>query len=394
MLNNLRSILSEIPTFPKRLKPVVCEYIQFLSLRTKRHSFKVAAEISGLHESRFCAMLNDLRAPELSLHALNRATRRSLKNLKPIDGRYVVLIDATLKGRRGKKVENIRKYHSGSGFTTGHKFVNFVILTPRGPIPLASIPVYSKEYCKEHGIEYRTENEIVEDLILQFNESGVISKNQLNKALFLMDSGYDTKKIQRAIREIGANFVVALKSNRTIQGKQAHEYFNENRRWLPWKPIRIHIGNGGKRSRRTYSIKTATEVNLKGFGLVTVVCSKTTHKSRRSTKYLAASDPTMTGRQIVVWYSRRWAIELWHKEMKQNYGFGDCHSARFSAIEAHVNFCLTAFLLQTETGKEQMGIEKFICLKEFKKIKLGLTRIGAVVNLKIHIEEVIRGFAA
>jgi hypothetical protein len=389
MLNNLRTIISEVSDFPKRLVPVASEYIHYLTLQTKRHSFKGAAEVSGRHESRFCAFLQDPKAPDLSLKLLNRATRRSLRKIQRIDDRYVILIDATIKGRRGKKVENSRKYHSGSGFTIGHKFVNFVILTPSGPIPLVSIPIYSNEYCKEYGIEYRTENEIVEAMIIQFGQSEIFSENQLKMATFIMDSGYDVKEIQKSVREIGANFVVALKSNRTIEGKQVYKYFNENRRWLPWIPIRLRVGNGGKNSRRTYSIRTATGLRLKGFGPVTVVCSKATHRSRRTMKYLAASDPRMTGKQIVVWYSRRWAIELWHKEMKQNFGFGDCHSARFSAIEAHVNLTLTAYLIQKDTGRSQLRIEEYTLFKQLKEIRTELTRFGALSRLKTRIDEVI-----
>lgn len=394
MLNDLRSTLSDFQCVPKRLIPAVSHYVHFLTLRTKRHSFKGAAETSGLHESRFCALLNALETPELSRLILNRATRRRLKKVKPINGRYVLVIDATIKGRKSKKVENVRKHHSGSGFVNGHKFINFTIHTPSGVIPLESIPTYTKRYCRDHGIRYRTENEIVEDWIKEFAESGILSPEQVKKAIFLLDSGYDAKKIQRAIRELGADFVSALKSNRTIQGKQVREYFRSNRRWLPWKSIRHHVGNGGKNSRRKYSIRTATNVNLKGFGLVTVVCSKAESRARRPIKYLATSDPRMTGRQIVEWYSRRWAIEIWHKEMKQNYGFGDCHSARFTAVSSHVNFCLTAYLLQKEEGKDQMGLEKYTRLDELRRIKRELTRFGSVIRLKTRVDQALRAAAA
>jgi hypothetical protein len=387
MLNEVLSTLSEFRCIPKRLLKVVGHYVHFLMLRTKRHSFSGASQVSGLHESRFCALLNAPETPELSLKLLNRAARRRLRKLQPVDGRYVVVIDATIKGRRGKGVENVRKHHSGSGFVDGHKFINFTILTPDGIVPLLSVPIHTRKYCRENGLQYLTENEIVEEMIWNFGESGILSPEQLQKTVFLMDSGYDAKSIQRAIRELGANFVSALKSNRVIQGKQVREYFRLNRRWLPWKSIRLHIGNGGKRSRRNYSIRTATGVILKGFGPVTVVCSKALSRARRPIKYLATSDPTMTGREVVEWYSKRWTIELWHKEMKQNYGFGDCHSARFTAIASHVNFSLTAYLLQKDSGKEQMGIEKFTRLDELRKIRKELTRFGSVLRLKTRVDQ-------
>ena len=394
MLNDLRSTLRQSGSIPKRLVDVLSHYVHFLSLRTKRHSFKGAAKVSGLHESRFCSLLNAPDAPELSGIALNRAARRALKKLKPIDGKYILIIDATIKGRRGKKVENVRKHHSGSGFVNGHKFVNFVILTPSGVIPLASIPTHTHEYCRSHGIRYRKENEIVQDWLKEFAASAILSPDQLKQTLCLLDSGYDAKQVQRRIREIGAHFVSALKANRVIQGKQVREYFRKNRRWLPWKSIRLHVGNGGKHSRRKYSVRTATNVTLKGFGPVTVVCSKAISRARRPIKYLATSDPTMTGRQIVSWYSKRWTIELWHKEIKQNCGFGDCHSARFSAIASHVNFCLTAFLLQRETGHEQLQIEEHVRLDELRRIRCELTRFGSVPKVKSRINAALQANAA
>lgn len=394
MLNDSCSTLSDFENIPKRLRPVVRSYIDYLRLETKRHSFKEAAEISGLHESRYCSLLNVPETHKMSLNVVNRAARRRLKKLQPVDGRYVFIVDATIKSRRGKKVENVRKHHSGSGFVIGHKFVNLVVLTPEGVIPLASVPTHTQEYCAEYDIAYRTENEIVLTLLQALAEDGIFSPEQLRQAVFLLDSGYDAKEVQRGILELGAHFVVALKSNRSVQGKQVSQYFWSNRRWLPGKSIRLLVGNGGKQSQRKYSIRTATGVNLKGVGPITAVCSKAQSRARRPIKYLAASDPSMTGRQIVAWYAKRWKIELWHKEMKQHYGFGDCHSGRFTAVASHVNFCLAAFLLQTESGKEQIPIQERVRLDELRNIRVELTRFGAVSRLKTRIDTALQGAAA
>lgn len=394
MLSDFHSTLRQFNCIPKRLLDVVSHYVHFLSFKTKRHSFKGAAELSGLHESRFCSLLNAPQTQSMSRDLLNRAARRSLKKIKPIDGRYVVIIDATIKGRRGKKVENARKHHSGSGFVNGHKFINFVILTPNGIIPLASIPTHTKKYCRENKIRYQKENQIIEQWIEEFAHSGIFTLEQIKQTLFLLDSGYDAKKIQQKIREIGAHFVVALKSNRVIQGKQVRQYFRKNRRWLPWKSIRLHVGNGGRQSRRKYSIRTATGVTLKGYGQVTVACSKAQSRARKPIKYLAASDPEMTGRQIIVWYAKRWSIELWHKEMKQNYGFGDCHSSRFTAVASHVNLTLVAFNLQKQTEREQMTIEERSKLNELRRIRCELTRFGSLPKVKARINAALQAEAA
>ena len=58
-------------------------------------------------------------------------------------------------------MENVHTYHSGSSYVRGHKWINIVLLHNKKVIPLASIPMLSKDLCKENGIEYRTEPELV-----------------------------------------------------------------------------------------------------------------------------------------------------------------------------------------------------------------------------------------
>jgi Transposase DDE domain len=94
------------------------------------------------------------------------------------------------------------------------------------------------------------------------------------------------------------------------------------------------------------------------------------------------SDSKLTGRQIVGWYAKRWAIETWHRDMKQNYGFIDCKCARFSAIEAHVNLSLTAFLLVKEKSTKQKTVADVVKLRELKAIAIELTKFGGIKKVK------------
>jgi len=394
MLNEIFESLSNLDILPKRLFDVVSGYVFFLTLVMKRHSFRIAAEVVGLHESRFCAMLNNPETPELSRTLLNRVLRRRLKKLKATKGRLVFIIDATLKRRRSRHVENVRRYHHGSGLCLGHKFVNFVVLDGSQVVPLGSIPVLTKKYARENKTRYRSEIEIVEQWVLDLKDSALFTNRQVSSALFLLDSGYDAKCIQRAITTIGANFVMALKCSRTINGKQVSDYFRRTKRGLKNQPIRLSAGSGGKGSRRIFSIRTATEATMKGFGLVTVVCSKAIGRKRKPLKYLVTSDLKMTGREIVEWYTRRWGIETWHREMKQNFGFIDCHSSRFTAIESHVNFALIAYVLQKASGREQLRVEQYVQRRELTKINQELNKFGSKLRLKSVVAAALHAIAA
>jgi hypothetical protein len=87
-------------------------------------------------------------------------------------------------------------------------------------------------------------------------------------------------------------------------------------------------------------------------------------------------------------------METWHREMKQNFGFIDCHSARFTATASHVNFSLTAYLLQKETGKEQLRVEEHVRIKELQGIKVALTKFGSTLRLKTLVDAVLQSHAA
>lgn len=394
MLNEVTKILSAFGIVPKRLLTVVGACVGSLTLVMKRHTFAMAGELSGLDQSRFCALMNHPDTPELSKKVLNRAMRRRLSRVKRIDGKLLFIIDATIIGRKSRHVENVGRYHSGSGLVLGHKFINFVAVDGTECIPIESLPVYTKKYARENGLKRLSEIEIVEQWISSFRDRALFTKEALRSAVFLLDAGYDAKSIQRAIKGIGADFVMALKSSRIINGKRVSELFWSTRRWLESKPIRLHIGSGGKGSRRKYSVRTARDVHMKGFGHVTVICSKAMDRKAKPVKFLATSDLEMTARDIVKWYAMRWRIEMWHREMKQNFGFIDCRARRFSAITAHVNFSLTAYLVQKETGHDQMRVEEYMRKEELRAIKLDLTKFGSGSRLKIRVDAALQRIAA
>jgi hypothetical protein len=241
---------------------------------------------------------------------------------------------------------------------------------------------------------YETEIETVRNWILALPDLGWLTPAQIKSAVFLLDSGYDAKPVQRAIAAIGANFVMALKSSRSVNGKRVAELFKRPTRWLKNQSIRLTAGSGKKGTRRDYSVRTARGAKLKGFGLANVVCSIAESRRNKPKKFIAASDLTMGPREIVTWYTRRWAIEAWHRDVKQNFGFGDCRASKFTAIEAHVSFCLVAYLLQKERGREQERLEDYLRLKQLRSINSELTRFGSAGKAKNLISAALQAMAA
>lgn len=391
MLDEITKMVNEEGSFKQRLMQVVVQYIFFLILQVKDHNFEAASEIFDKDASRYSHLLNQngIRFKAKQLH--NRAMRRRLAKLKiDFNNRIIIIIDSTLWARKGKHIENKNSFNHGKGTIYGHKFINFGILTAEGFVPLDSLPYYGVKYCKDHEMKFKTENELVIEWIYKLPYLALIAPEDLNKVLFLMDSGYDCKELQRAIKTIGSHFICALKTSRSVEGESVVQYF-KNHRHLKGQTIRLQVGSGGKNSRRTYSVRHSVECQLKGVGEVQAVCSK---KSDGKRKYLATSDLTLTAREIVFWYARRWAIETWHREMKQNFGFIECRCSRFEAIHSHILFSLVAYNFAQEKQVGKITSTEYLQKQKLKEIKVELTKFGGLTSAKKLISAALERYAA
>ena len=110
--------------------------------------------------------------------------------------------------------------------------------------------------------------------------------------------------------------------------------FFRNHRRLQWTTIRC-MTNGAKRKRREFRIRN-TMGSLRYIGKVHLVCSEPRKRPEGRRKYLACNDGKATARQIVLGYRLRWAVELFHKDVKMHLGFEDVSTSGFDSVESHV----------------------------------------------------------
>jgi hypothetical protein len=388
MHKHLSRIIQEFDLFPKALVKVVSAYILYLMLEARGHNAKQASTLMGIPESSFSRMLNRPDSLVFAKGSLNRSARRRLASLKSGKKRKrpLVIFDSTLTGRRGKYVENASFHRLGKKSVRGHKLINFVLYLDGEIVPLSVLAHYSREYCEQHGYTYKTENDLVIEWLNWLHASNLFAKEDIKHLHFVCDAGYDAKKVQKAINRIGCHFTMSIKSNRLIEGLSIEEYFRRQR-IIPWQSIRLFAEKDGKKMRKEYRIRIAPNIQLKGFGPVSAVYSEAKKRDgSRSKKYIVSSNTGLSGREIVETYRDRWAIESWHKDMKQNHGYGDCRSACFRAFEAHINFCLTAYNLQrcNESGIPKPGtsITEYIGVRKLQDGAQSLNQFNGVQRLK------------
>ena len=388
----------------RRLTNVCTSYLLFLMVVTRKHSLEEAARFSGRHKSQFSKMLKAHSKVAVStLESLSKKQARQVakarQKLHELPWAIAIVVDSTLQHRASLHPENAKTFNHGQGFIVGHQWTNIVLLLNDMLIPLRPIPFYSQRYCRDHKLEYRTEHDLVVDYIQQLQLEEYIGSYDPREVVVLTDSGYDNKKIQKAIAAKQWHFLMALGKTRSVKSallalttpkstQWCHiATFFRNHRWLKWQTIRTTT-HGTKRKRMEFRTRD-TIGYLRYVGQVQLVCSELRKRPEGRRKYFACNDMRVTARQIILGYRLRWAIELFHKTVKQHLGFEDVATHGFDSVMSHVHWVYCAYILLSmappgvSTGTKSLGdkqrqLQHLLANQEKRRVLQQLTQIGGV----------------
>jgi hypothetical protein len=251
--------------------------------------------------------------------------------------------------------KNSQRFNHGKGFVIGHQWTNIVLVFNDMLIPLAPIPFYSKKYCREEKLAYKTEHESVIEYITNLKLEDYIGKHNPKEVIVLADSGYDDNEIEKVIAKKKWKYIIALKKTRGVKSEKQYSntpkskewsqvaVFFKNQRWVKWVTIRIFT-DSPKRKRMEFRIRHITGY-LRNVGRVQLICSQFKIRPKGRKKYLACNDLKATARQILLGYRIRWKIEIFHKEVKMFLGFEDVATKHFESVISHVHWVYCAYIL-------------------------------------------------
>ena len=404
----------------KRLNPAITAYLIFIMASSRLHTLTAAAKFSDSSKSRFHYFLKD--NPDLAVYTLSELSKKQARQFSKINKglsnaklpwNIAISVDATIQNRSSLHTENSKRFNHGKGFVVGHQWTNIVLHINDKVIPLPPIPFYTEKYCKQNGIEYQTENTRVAEYLSQLSLEEYIGPHASEKVVVLADSGYDDQKIQKAIAGKKWNFIIALKSTRSVKTEKVYLATKKTKDWksvtltfknnrkIGWKTIRAPK-NGGKKKRMEFRVRQITGY-LKNFGKAQLICSQFKIKSNKGRrKHLACNDLKATPRQIVIGYRLRWAIEIFHKEIKMFLGFEDVSAKYFSSIVSHVHWVYCAYILLNSSppgfplgmksmAEKQLRVNKIISNKELSVVNQLLTQVKGPQRLKASIQKAIAG---
>jgi hypothetical protein len=401
----------------QRLERICTSYLLFLMVVTTKHSLEEAARFARVHKSLFSRMLQSHSTVAIAtLESLSKTQARQFsKMLQRVNGlpwKIVIIIDSTLQHRASLHPENAKTFNHGKGYVIGHQWTNIVLILGDMLIPLRPIPFYSKRYCQAHDLAYHSEHERVVEYLRTLDLEDYVGSYDRREVLVLADSGYDNKKIEKAIADKGWNFIIALGTTRSVKSEALYLTTSKSQQWchvatffrrhrrLKWNTIRLAT-SGNKRKRMDFRVRH-TSGYLRYVGKVELVCSEQRNRPDGRRKYLACNDLRATARQIVTGYRLRWAVELFHKSVKQHLGFEDVATHGFDAVMAHVHWVYCAYILLHMSppglspgvhslGDKQRALQQGLADKEKRHILQKLTQIGGVQRYKDELRQALAG---
>ena len=135
---------------------------------------------------------------------------------------------------------------------------------------------------------------------------------------------------------------------------------------------------------------------LRYVGYVLLICSQFKKRPGGRLKYLACSDLKASARQIIIGYRMRWAIEIFHKEVKMFLGFEDVATKYFDSVIAHVHWVYCAYILlnagpfDTRVGgiaEKQQRISEIISNGERSRVIQMLTQFNGAQRYKTELQQ-------
>jgi hypothetical protein len=264
----------------------------------------------------------------------------------PKDGVLYLVVDSTLKGKRGKKNPLAKKgrLNEYAPFTFGLHGVIVIAQWDVYRIPLAFRLVKPKA-----SKDYQSENALVREM---FGE--IILPAWCKKVVVVADAAYPSRANLQAIQARGWFFVIAFpRTWKLANGQHLRDLVTH----LPihhYRQVRVSLVVPTPRRRVFWTF--TKQAQLAHVGDVTVVLSRRRRNdSPKHTKLLVTNLPQATAHLTVALYLRRWPVELCIKELKSVVGLGQHQVTKDAArVERSVAVAVMAYLLLLRLRAKQI----------------------------------------
>jgi DDE family transposase len=259
----------------------------------------------------------------------NALEKRYIKKLKFIfkNLKISLIFDDTLHQRFGKKIQGSQSHKnhaSGSNYIYGHQYFTAMLIAGK-----LQFPLFPRLYDKDSITKIEMAYELIQNVSQHIKIKNV-----------LCDSWYSDVKIMKLCRRKHIRIICGIKTNRKIKFKYKQKYkklskfSNEN-------PPKKNFFIDDKEYRiQSYSL------HLNKFPKVKMLISQEYLNEKWSDHFhLISSKQNDSIVKIIRTYNLRWAIETFHRDIKQNLGFNKCFLRKKTSIVRHSILVSVAYII-------------------------------------------------
>jgi hypothetical protein len=285
------------------------------------------------------------------------------------DRLHLLVLDSTFHGQQGKGAQNTiatgntkkratksdrhqKKTHRHSG----HCFVFALLLTPNGLRIPYWLPYYTRPHCEAFGLRHLSQADLAAQLV------DGIPLPRGSRVVVVGDTAFEAKQVRRACGRRDWQWVVPLNPERRLAGKSPRPKVRSlygQLKSTDFRKVSIRLDQGElaamarvspSRSRsskheRTYWVhhRTAAVHNVGEVALLFSRLTEPTPGDVKVQKVLISNAVAATTEELLLWYSLRWQIELFFKEMKSDLGMCQYKLGLFRRVQGWLNLSLVAF---------------------------------------------------
>ena len=219
-----------------------------------------------------------------------------------------LIIDDSISKKTGKKIEEVQyhKSHTGQGYVFGHQVVTALIVC-MGLL----LPLFPRLYSKKTQSKIKLAKHLIE-----------YASSKIKISQVILDSWYVCNELIELCLQKGIMLIGNIKSNRVIK-------FDDEK--CEWTKISKYYKNISRKKKcfttiiindLTYKIHSRI-IRLKKVGNVKLLISKQWLEDKKKWSrpfYIICTDTKKSELYILQNYIKRWSIETFHKDIKQNLG--------------------------------------------------------------------------
>lgn len=334
-----------IVEFPSYIEEMSVEFRPLFEQERQVNQFKRLMTGFVMAEQKTIAHMNGLFTFHTNQSNLNRfvtgsdwnqreMSRIQISMINEIEHEGIVVLDDYVVEKCGTEIYGVDWYrdHAKKRNVWGLQIADCV-LSGNGIYPLLSTVYLKKKsrWLPTGGFQSK--------IVIQQEHLTRLVALQLHFSCVVMDSWYFCKTLTQHIEQLGKDWVAQSKTNRLVKYRG---------RWIPLKQFAqtlihdsdtrfrvAHIGDN------TYMVKAVT-LRINGMGVIRLLLSL---NDKGNFKFYATNRLDWDEIAIISRYSRRWDIEVWHREGKGRYGIEDCQLRCNESVSKHLTLNAVAVTL-------------------------------------------------